>query len=84
MELRDFCGFSKVADASKFTRFKQYFEPYLQSMFNLLVDYTEPICQAISHWSDPVFIQFRNYLKCDFDFSIIQNQKKSCLTYYTQ
>jgi len=46
-ELRDFCGFNKVPDASKFTRFKQSFLPDLQSMFDKLVDVTEPICQRI-------------------------------------
>ena len=45
-ELRDFCGFSKVPDASKFTRFKQDFLQDLQSMFdttpfqiNLIINY---------------------------------------------
>ena len=46
-ELRDFCGFSVVPDASKFTRFKQHFLDDLQSLFNRLVDLTEPICQQI-------------------------------------
>jgi len=46
-ELRTFCGFSKIPDAPLFTRFKQDFVPYLQLMFERLVDYTEPICQAI-------------------------------------
>jgi len=46
-ELRDFCGFNKVPDASKFTRFKQNFRQELQSMFDHLVDLTEPICQQI-------------------------------------
>ena len=46
-ELRDFCGFSKVPDASKFTRFKQDFVLDLQLMFDNLVDITEPICQQI-------------------------------------
>ena len=46
-ELRDFCGFSVVPDASKFTRFKQDFLLDLQSMFDHLVDLTEPICQRI-------------------------------------
>ena len=46
-ELRDFCGFSVVPDASKFTRFKQDFLMDLQSMFDNLVDITEPICQRI-------------------------------------
>lgn len=46
-ELREFCGFSKVPDASKFTRFKQDFLPFLEQMFSSMVDYTEPICMAI-------------------------------------
>ena len=43
-ELRDFCGFDTVPDASKFTRFKQDFLMDLQSMFDNLVEVTEPIC----------------------------------------
>ena len=46
-ELREFCGFEKVPDASKLTRFKQDFLPDLQLMFDNLVDTTEPICQKI-------------------------------------
>ena len=46
-ELRDFCGFTKVPDASKFTRFKQDFLDDLQVFFEHLVDITEPICQKI-------------------------------------
>ena len=45
--LREFCGFSKVPDASKITRFKQDFLDDLQLVFDKLVDVTEPICQAI-------------------------------------
>lgn len=47
-DLRDFCGFTKVPDASKFTRFKQDFLPDLQLMFDKLVDITEPTCQSIN------------------------------------
>lgn len=47
-ELRDFCGFSVVPDASKFTRFKQDFLLDLQSMFDHLIDLTEPICQKLN------------------------------------
>lgn len=46
-ELRDFCGFSKVPDAPLLTRFKQNFEPYIELMFQQMVDYTDPICQMI-------------------------------------
>ena len=45
--LRDFCGFTKVPDASKITRFKQDFLDDLQLVFDNLVDITEPVCQAI-------------------------------------
>ena len=45
--LREFCGFTKVPDASKITRFKQDFLEDLQSVFDNLVDATEPICQDI-------------------------------------
>ena len=46
--LREFCGFTKVPDASKITRFKQDFLDDLQLVFDNLVDVTEPICQAIN------------------------------------
>ena len=46
-ELRDFCGFDVVPDGSKFTRFKQDFLLDLQSMFDRLVDLTEPVCQKL-------------------------------------
>lgn len=46
-ELRDFCDFDVVPDASKFTRFKQDFLVDLQSMFDHLVDLTKPICQKL-------------------------------------
>ena len=46
-ELREFCGFSKVPDAPLFTRFKQGFADWIETMFQNMVDYTEPICQAI-------------------------------------
>lgn len=45
--LREFCGFTKVPDASKITRFKQDFLEDLQSVFDNLVDVTEPVCQDI-------------------------------------
>ena len=45
--LREFCGFTKVPDASKITRFKQDFLDNLQPVFDNLVDLTEPICQAL-------------------------------------
>lgn len=46
-ELRNFCGFHIVPDSSKFIRFKQDFLLDLQSLFDRLVNLTEPICQRI-------------------------------------
>lgn len=46
-ELRDFCGFRKVPDAPLFSRFRHNFLPFIEQMFENMVDYTEPICQAI-------------------------------------
>lgn len=43
-EMRDYCGFKKVPDASKLTRFKQDFCEYIRDVFERLVDMTEPIC----------------------------------------
>ena len=45
--LREFCGFTKVPDASKITRFKQDFLSDLQTVFDKLVDITDPIFQDI-------------------------------------
>ena len=47
--LREFCGFTKVPDASKITRFKQDFLQDLQLVFDNFVDVTEPICQDIDN-----------------------------------
>ncbi len=46
-ELRTFCGFTKVPDASILSRFKHDFQPYIEKMFQQMVDYTEHICQLI-------------------------------------
>ena len=46
-ELRDFCGFDSVPDASQITRFRQYFVGYIETMFNKMVELTEPICREI-------------------------------------
>lgn len=46
-ELRDFCEFEKFPDASKITRFKQYYPRYIKMMFDKLVGITEPICREI-------------------------------------
>lgn len=40
-------GFSKVPDTSLLSRFKHDFDPYIELMFQRMVDHTEPICQLI-------------------------------------
>lgn len=47
-EMRDFCGFQKVPDAAKITRFKQDFLPYIMEVFERLVEQTEPICREMN------------------------------------
>lgn len=54
-ELRDFCGFDVVPDASKFTRFKQDFLLDLRSMFGHLVDLTEPVASRLTPIKLPCF-----------------------------
>lgn len=46
-EMRDYCGFSKIPDASKLTRFKQDFCGHIRDVFERLVDLTEPICREM-------------------------------------
>lgn len=46
-ELRDLCGFDKVPDASQITRFYQNHCEQIVTMFEHLVEITEPICREI-------------------------------------
>jgi hypothetical protein len=46
-ELREYCGFDKVPDGDKITRFKQRFVHYIKQMFDIFVEITEPICREI-------------------------------------
>lgn len=46
-EMRDFCGFDRVPDADKITRFKQRFCRHLESLFSRLVEITDPICREM-------------------------------------
>ena len=58
--LREFCGFTKVTDSSKITRFKQDLLLDLQQVFENLVDHTEPIYQAIDSAKADIIIHFNN------------------------
>ena len=55
-ELRDFCGFDKVPDASQLTRFRDQYRPFLAQMFEDLVELTEPICREIDAKKADYFI----------------------------
>jgi hypothetical protein len=46
-EMRDYCGFDKVPDAAKLTRFKQNFCDHIRDVFERLADLTEPICREM-------------------------------------
>lgn len=72
-ELRDFCGFSKVPDAPLFTRFKQRFLPYIEMMFQRMVDFTEPICQAI----DSSLAQILTFDTSSIELFVTENNPKT-------
>lgn len=72
-ELRDFCGFSKVPDASLLSRFKHDFEPFLEIMFQRLVDFTEPICQLI----DPKLSQMLTFDTSCIELHVSENNPKT-------
>ncbi len=79
-ELRDFCGFRKVPDASKFTRFKQDFLPDLQLFFDNLVDVTEPICQKI----DPALASMTIFDTSGIEAFVTENNPKYANTILNQ
>lgn len=70
--LRQFCGFDKVPDASKITRFKQDFCDDLQVVFDHLVDLTEPICQQI----DPELADMTIYDSTGIEAWVKENNPK--------
>jgi len=72
-ELRDFCGFDKVPDAPLFTRFKQNFLPWIELMFQSMVDYTEPICQAI----DDTLAQMLTFDTSGIELYVKENNPKT-------
>lgn len=72
-ELRDFCGFSKVPDASLMSRFKHDFEPYIELMFQRMVDYTEPICQSI----DSSLAQILTFDTSGIELYVTENNPKT-------
>lgn len=46
--MREFCGFKRVPDADKITRFKQSFCDEIEKLFISLVDKTEDICKELN------------------------------------
>lgn len=72
-ELRSFCSFSKVPDAPLLTRFKQNFEPFIEQMFQQMVDFTEPICQVL----DPVLAQMLTFDTSGIELYVTENNPKT-------
>lgn len=72
-ELRTFCGFTKVPDASLMTRFKLNFESYIELMFQRMVDYTEPICQLI----DATLAQILTFDTSGIELYVTENNPKT-------
>lgn len=72
-ELRDFCGFTKVSDASLMSRFKHDFEPYIGLMFQRMVNYTEPICQMI----DSPLAQMLTFDTSGIELFVTENNPKT-------
>lgn len=72
-ELRIFCGFTKVPDASLLSRFKHDFEPYIEKMFQQMVDYTEPICQLI----DSSLAQMLTFDTSGIELYVTENNPKT-------
>ncbi len=71
-ELRDFCGFDKVPDASQLTRFRENYKSYLAEMFEHLVDLTESICREIDAKKADYFI----YDTTGIEFPVAENNPK--------
>ena len=82
-ELRTLCGFTKVPNASQFSRLKIDFEADFFQFFNNLVEITEPICKRLSPELAAILVAdttgIEGYVKENnpkaFD-SVIRNTKK--------
>lgn len=72
-ELREFCGFTKVPDAALLSRFKHDFEPYIELMFQRMVDYTQPICQLI----DASLAQMLTFDTSGIELYVTENNPKT-------
>lgn len=72
-EFRDFCGFRKAPDAPLLTRFKQKFLPYIEDLFQHLVDFTEPFCMAI----DPSLANTLTFDTSGIELYVSENNPKT-------
>ncbi len=70
--MRDYCGFEKVPDAAKLTRFKQGFCEYIRDVFERLVDMTEPICAEM----DKALADIRVYDTTGIESYVAENNPK--------
>ncbi len=71
-ELRRFCGFDKVPHPSLLTRFRQRFKDHIQSMFDQLVEITEPICREM----DPKKADYLIYDPTGIEVAVAENNPK--------
>ena len=71
-ELRRFCGFDKVPHPSLLTRFRQNFVGYVQSMFDNLVEITEPLCREL----DAKKADYLIYDPTGIEVSVAENNPK--------
>jgi len=70
--LRQFCGFSKAPDKTQLSRFRTTYVDDLESLFNSLVDITEPICQKI----DPKLAAMLSYDTTAVESFVTENNPK--------
>lgn len=75
-KLREFFGFTKVPDAALLSRFKHDFEPFIELMFQRMVDYTEPICQLI----DSSLSQMLTFDTSGIELYVTENNPKTLNT----
>lgn len=71
-ELKDFCGFDKIPDASQLIRFWEKYAVYLQDMFGHMVDLTEPICCEI----DVKKVDYLIYDTTGIELTVAENNPK--------
>ncbi len=76
-KLTDFCGFSQIPDGSQFTRFRQNYADWLATMFNHMVELTEPICRKISENAGDHKADYLLYDTTGIELQVVENNPKT-------